>query len=124
MYDPLAHHSSLISVMEGSTATNAVKWWNEAVGGLSNVMDRHVICLAAVESAFCVHALQSSGLGKVRTPGCSQPLQEWADEVEALVQRVMDLMQCGNYCYYKALLLSMLGRFMAADEAWTEYTSL
>ena len=113
------------SVMEGSGASNAAIWWKEAVDcGPSNDVDMHALCLAAVESALCVHALQSSGLGKVHTPERPQPVQEWAREIEVLVHKVMAVMQCGNYGYYNSLLHTMLGRHQASDEAWTEYTSL
>ena len=115
----------LISVMEGSSAANAARWWKEAVDcGPNNEADMHALCLAAVESALFVHALQISGLNKVHTPERPQPVQEWASEIEVLVHKVMAVMQCGNYGYYNSLLHTMLGRLQASDEAWTEYTSL
>ena len=113
------------SVMEASGASTAAIWWKETVDcGFSRHVEMHALCLAAVESALCVHALQSSGLGKVHTPERPQPVQEWAREIEALVHKVIAVMQCGNYGYYNSLLHTMLGRRQASDEAWTEYTSL
>lgn len=111
--------------MESSSAANAARWWNEAVkGGRNDDVDMPTLCLAAVESAICVHALQRSGLDKVHTPERSRPMQEWADEVEGLLAKVLALMQCGNYGYYRTLLHSMFGHLRASDEAWMDYTAL
>ena len=111
--------------MEGSSAANAARWWKEVVDcGPNGEVDMHALCLAAVESALCVHALQCSGLDKVHTPERPHPVQEWASEIEALLSKVLAGMQCGNYGYYKTLIHSMFGRLQASDEAWMDYTAL